>query len=117
MEKTWFYKAWMYRLCEDERIIGMDLDCEVRGSLQPVFDLVGERIAMAPDQPIGEYQKYFLPGIYFNSGLIGVSRDNPLLETWENETLQKHPHFRGDQEILNFVLYTGRDVEVVELPE
>ncbi|NIP96010.1 MAG: hypothetical protein GWO24_22265, partial [Akkermansiaceae bacterium] len=112
--EAWFYKAWMFRLCNQKKLIGIDLDCEVRGSLQPIFDLIGDRIVLAPDCPMGEYAKVFVPGIFFNSGVVGVSRDNPLLATWEEETLRKHPHFRSDQEILNFVLYQG-GVEVVAL--
>lgn len=95
---AWFKKPLACLSSPFERSLWLDLDCEVRGNLAPLFELAEHPsgIAMARDS-------FEVPGIY-NSGVIAFRRDLPLLHDWARASFEQNHTFRGDQELLSYLI-------------
>lgn len=114
---TWFYKPFAIRQSQKKRVVFCDLDCEVRGSLLPLFHWCKEGITLGQDlHPVGRHRKLFREGCYFNSGLIAVDPKADIIRQWGDEIERLHGIMRSDQEILNLTLYE-QETLVVSLPE
>lgn len=114
---AWFHKPFAIAISPFARTVFCDLDCEIRGDLEPLFTWCEQGIVLGEDPfPIGKYRKLFRIGNFFNSGLIGVRKESEVIQKWCDETIQLHDGFRSDQEILNLVLHE-QEMNVVVLPE
>ena len=103
---TWFKKPLACLLSPFQRTIWLDLDCEVRGALLPLFRY---SFAMAKDQL--QPQNY----INYNSGVIAFHRNHPLLRDWADGCLRLHRDFRGDQEVLSYLI-ANKKAKIAILP-
>ena len=93
------------------------LDSEIRGNLSPIFPLGDQGLVLGNDlYPIGIGRKLFRENCYYNSGLIGVHHNSPILSQWCSETLKLHETRRSDQEILNLMIYES-EATIIELPD
>ena len=118
MPKAWFYKPVNFVMCKAQEILAMDLDTEVRESLTPVFELIGDHPVAAQDPIIfRRYRHLFQPGRYFNTGVLGAPADHPLILEWGKAVWARHTEFRGDQELFNLALYERPGAQITELPE
>ncbi len=117
LASTWFYKPFAVSNSPFDYTVFSDLDCEIRGNLSPIFSWSQHGLVLGNDLfPLGNSRKLFRERFYYNSGLIGVKRDNPILDRWCDETEKIHDVFRSDQEILNLVIYES-EAKIVELPK
>lgn len=118
-DKAWYLKPFAMRLSPFPRTLYIDMDCEVRCSVTPLFQTPRDYLLIAKDKYLMfEVRALFEPDCYFNSGVIGYSNSRAitsLLDAWCDLIIQQHKRFRGDQEILNLLLYTQLNT-VVELP-
>jgi hypothetical protein len=91
----------------------LDMDCEVKGSLDPIFHLMalGGEIALAQDAYKGLMQ---WPGeVNYNAGVIAFRKNAPILSQWV-EALSQH-ELPGDQEYLCRAIHLNQ-TEVMEIP-
>lgn len=103
---AWFKKPLACLSSFFERSIWIDLDCEVRSSLAPLFKLSCP-IAMALEASHHQIKDY-------NTGVIVFNRDLSLLHEWKERCLQENHLFRGDQDVLRAIIHE-KNVPITEL--
>ena len=89
-DTPWFKKAFGCLQSTFKKSLWLDTDCEVRGSLKPLFDLpAGHEFSAAIDR--GTPQKWYdaLPKdmVVFNSGTLVFSHGEPVIQKWALMTL------------------------------
>ena len=102
--------------------IWLDLDCRVRGNLEPLFNLLknGAEIGMRkePDEVQATHKKkgFLLPNeINYNSGVIPYRKDAKILREWTNQIRENSGEFIFDQHAFSRALHLNQ-TPVVELP-
>jgi hypothetical protein len=108
--EKWFYKPYALQQTPFDEAIWVDLDCEVTGSLTPIFQKIHthSKMTLAKEHGLNEEETY-------NSGVIGYHRDSPLLALWTELCFHHNDRFLGDQDVLSFII-NSENVEVAELP-
>jgi len=98
-----------------EHTLWLDTDCEVRGNLDPVFDIVATSGAIVICEETEETQAFdreqgniFPDEILFNSGVIGFVRGSAYIMEWAGATLSKHGSYWGDQDLLSRLIYENK---------
>ncbi len=93
---AWFKKPLACLQSPFDKSIWIDLDCEIRGSLKPLFELCGENLAIARD---------FIPeNPVYNSGVFAFKKGLRLIEKWADACFERNHEFRGDQDVLNALI-------------
>lgn len=105
---AWFKKPFACLASPFERSLWIDIDCEVRGAVAPLFDYPG--LAMAKDQIALN-----LPYPVYNSGVLLFRRGEKWIADWAEEAKRRHDQFRGDQELLSWMIAQKKG-QVTELP-
>ncbi len=107
----WFYKPFALLQTPFKETIWLDLDCEVLGSLTPLFHKLSRcsQIALAQDNR-GSFEE-----VGYNSGVILYHANSPLLADWASFCQRKNDLFLGDQEALTYLIQTER-VDITQLP-
>ena len=100
-----FYKPFALQQTPFKETLWIDLDCEIQGSLAPLFSKVHaySRIALAQD------------GEEYSTRVIAYHKNSPLLSHWSDLCRSLNDRFLGDQEALTFLIQS-QEIEVAELP-
>jgi hypothetical protein len=96
----WFCKPFAMLLSSFETTLWMDLDCEVRGSLEPLFD----HLHPASDMSLisdPEREKIY------NSGVVLFRKHSRLLKEWAEQCLGKSDQCLGDDYVLSPLIESG----------
>ncbi len=98
----WFKKPVGLLHSPFETTLWIDLDCEVRSSLNHIFSLVesSQKIGMARDQFDGLSGK----NVIYNSGVLGFPFHSPLILKWAEKTIHENALFMGDQDVISSLL-------------
>ena len=94
-----------------ETTIWLDLDCEVKKNLNPLFLKAQKNgFAIAKEAPLGQefYKKFYLKKeqeIIYNSGVIAYQKYSDIISNWTKKTLLENHLFFGDQDILSRIIY------------
>lgn len=114
---TWFKKPLAFLQSPYEKGIWLDLDCEVLGSLEPLFEKLdgSTQMALVRDYSCDHLPK-FDPCIRYNGGVVAFQRGSPVIEKWADGAKTKNHLFGGDDPLLSHMINTHR-VEIAELPE
>ena len=106
----WFKKPFACLASPFTSSIWIDLDCEVRGSLTPLFGTQSPHFAIAAES--NACQQLFQSNgithadeITYNSGVVAYTKDHPILLSWIEEILQNNHLHIGDQNALSRVLW------------
>lgn len=104
---AWFKKPFACLQSPFDRTIWFDLDCEIRGAVDSLFNYP---FAVARDykQPPSDYP-------IFNGGVIAFHRDHPLLKDWAEHCRLLHGQFRSDQEVLSYLI-AEKKADITILP-
>ncbi len=110
----WFKKPFGFLQTPFRRTVWIDLDCEIRGSIAPLFEYANLEpgLAMILD-PCDSLADYSYP--IYNSGVVPFCRGIPLIIDWAIECIKKNGKFRGDQEILSSLI-AKRKIRMNVLP-
>ena len=108
----WLQKPFVFASTPFERTLWLDLDCEVRTSLSPIFSMLDKDVELVIGEEPPPLQQGLLtlgltlPGeVTYNSGVVAYHKNATFLHKWQEETLlQGHIHI-GDQEALSRVLF------------
>lgn len=120
--KEWFKKPFAFASSPFTKTLWLDLDCEVRGELGPLFSFCSSplEIAMAKEPEV--FQKAFehfgfsLPGeTIYNSGVVIYYPQNPVIRLWANEAYHQNHLYLGDQEALSRILFK-ENLSIRDLP-
>jgi len=110
--KGWFKKPFACLQSPYRRTVWLDLDCEVLGPLNELFNACEHPsgIALAKDRapPPSPFPIY-------NSGVIVFQKDLSLLQEWAKQSLKNNGAFRGDQDLLSKILF-DQNLPIYELP-
>ncbi len=109
---AWFKKPLACLKSPFERTVWIDIDCEVRAPITPLFQYADSPsgFAMAKEQvdPSKAFQIY-------NSGIIVFRQNHPLLKEWADLCLTRSGQFRGDQEAFSHMI-AERKIGIDEVP-
>ena len=108
--KHWFAKPSLLLQSPFDTTIWIDIDCEIRSSIEPLFDLYQNQFAIAQDSPISQSNSKQLGLIYsdetlYNGGVIAYDKNAPLLKAWIDEIKANHHLYFSDQEALSRIIY------------
>jgi len=108
---AWFKKPLACLQTPYETSIWMDLDCEVKGSLTPIFSL-----PLSPSG-ISLAKEYHTPGHFdnVNSGVILFQKGISIIEDWARESLEENHAYVGDQDIL-YALILKKQIPIGDFP-
>ncbi|HRQ87545.1 MAG TPA: hypothetical protein PLA50_02035, partial [Bacteroidia bacterium] len=102
---AWFHKPLAIEASPFTNLLFLDLDCEVRGALNDALQWCQDGLVLGQDlHPPNAYGKLFRRDHFYNSGLIAVRRDHPVIALWRDAVRELHQVMRGDQEILNLTI-------------
>ncbi len=111
----WFKKPFALHRSTYQRTVWIDLDCQVRGSIAPLFALnLGEaQIAVAPepdDSQLLNLQRSIISAgqTMYNAGVVVCQRGSKLIDLWVEKTLTENAHFCSDQQLLVHLLHSER---------
>jgi hypothetical protein len=115
-EKKWkkshFLKAFALLQSPYQRTLWLDIDCEVRGNIAPLFPLAenpaGMALALGSEiKHEGNLLKgYIKPGEHaYNSGVIVFKRDCQIIKLWAQAVCDNEQYFQGDQYLLTRIIY------------
>lgn len=107
----WFKKPFACLLAPFRNTLWIDLDCEVRGSLEGAFALAKDYSGISCAKESND----ILCKDGFNSGVVLFKRGLDLIKTWAQEALLSNHQFAGDQDIL-CALIRKDCIPVAELP-
>ncbi len=107
----WLQKPLAMQKTPFDRTLWIDLDCEIIGSITPLFQKIHSHsgIAMAKE-PSNEGEE-----VSYNSGVVVFQRESPLIQKWAEVCLKENHRFIGDQPAINFLIREN-EVEIAELP-
>lgn len=111
--KGWFKKPHAFLKTPYAKTIWLDLDCQIRGSIKPLFELSLHEagIAIAREnkfwQELNLSYNILLPDEQmYNSGVVVFEKNSPIIQEWAKQSLdQNHLHY-GDQQLLVRILHT-----------
>ncbi|MBS0620081.1 MAG: hypothetical protein JSS61_01300 [Verrucomicrobia bacterium] len=109
--KTWFRKPFGLLHSRYQQTLWVDLDCEVLGSLEGLFNEAKEELAIVREE---KAEHLFQP--VYNGGVILFEHGTPLIQEWTRAAATKSHLFWGDDPVLSDVIHQ-MDAKIVELPE
>ncbi len=90
----------------------LDLDCEVRACLSPLFEQIVNKdaILICPEhidiqERLRKQGELAEDEFIFNSGVIGFTKGSSYILQWAQSTLKEASHHLGDQNLLSKLLY------------
>lgn len=93
-----------------DQTIWSDLDCEITGSVTPLFQKIHPHSGVA----ISSEEGSIFEEVRYNSGVVAFNRDGSLIEKWAGACLSLNDRFFSDQDVLGFLLQ-NEDIEVSEI--
>ena len=119
----WFNKPFALLAAPFEQGLWLDVDCEVLGNLEHIFDYIqpisGIALMAEHEQFQIKYQNAgrHLPGeVIYNSGVIAYHRNSALLKKWADNCVLHNHRFVTDQDVLTHLIFTEKHL-IGELPE
>lgn len=109
---AWFQKPFACLHSPYKRTLWIDLDCQVRQSVAPIFDSCdnshGISMVEEHDLILKEHRNdnlIFADETEYNSGVISFQHGIPLIQEWAKMCIEENKNHRGDQEVFSRLLY------------
>ena len=109
---AWFKKPLACLKSPFDRTLWIDVDCEIRGSLTPLFEYASKSVGFAM---AFEQNPYSANYPLYNSGVIAFQKNHQLLHLWAEWSMNKNRLFRGDQEIFSYIVHEQK-IKIDEIP-
>lgn len=94
--KAWFSKPFALQNSPYERTVWIDLDCQVRQSIAPLFPYTIDKNADGFSVVLIEHEQNH----YQNSGVLAARRHSPVTHAWAENARTKNHLFQGDDDLL-----------------
>jgi hypothetical protein len=111
----WFQKPFACLHSPYQKSLWLDLDCQVRRSLEPLFSQPENEWGLSlveESHPVQENHRQAgmrLPDeVEYNTRVILFQQEAPLLQEWSHLCLERNLNLRGDQEALARLLHEKR---------
>lgn len=112
-KRNWFKKPFAMLGCPFNKVAWLDLDCEIRGKINPLFEYAKKgRIAVTLDP----HNPWVKTRNCVASGIVVAEHGNTLIERWATSCLRPN-RLRGDQEVLNSLIHDDRNKIAIMPPE
>jgi hypothetical protein len=115
LRSTWYKKPFAMLLSPYQQTIWLDLDCQVRGSLRPMFDYCNNKGGFAAaiehevSQEINLQRNIIQPGqLMYNTGVIVLKKGSTLLKEWTERTRDNNHLHCSEQQLMAFILNSGK---------
>lgn len=108
---AWFKKPSACLLSPYDLTLWIDIDCEVCGSLEPIFDLKNKAFDLAIARE--DFHKEWRP--LYNSGVMLFRKNSPFLTQWHDRCRIDNGIVMGDQDVLTQLIVEG-SIDVHEIP-
>jgi lipopolysaccharide biosynthesis glycosyltransferase len=112
---AWFKKPFACIQSPYSKTIWIDLDCQVRKSLTPLFSFSENQYGMSMAQEPEYIMKHhrdtgeLLEGeIEYNSGVISFKHGSSLIQAWAKNCLESNENLRGDQEVFSRFIFENK---------
>lgn len=110
--RSQFMKPFAMLLSPYQRTLWLDVDCEIRGNLAPLFPFAGNPAGMALAHGSEKKHLYRIKRGFikqgefaFNSGVIVFLRNCQIIKLWAHAVCDYDGNYIGDQDILTRVIY------------
>ena len=114
---TWFKKPFALLESSYEQGIWIDLDCEILGSLDALFEEFDPTLELALVRAYDcDHLPKLDPNICYNGGVVVFKHGSSIIESWAENAVTKNHLFGGDDPLLSHVICEHQH-EVQELPE
>ncbi|MFA5250931.1 MAG: hypothetical protein WC371_05940 [Parachlamydiales bacterium] len=116
----WFRKPLAMLKTIFEKTLWLDLDCQVKGPLGPLFECLQDRVGCVREPlevQLERWQNGFQKKgeILYNSGVILYPHGSFLMLKWAEEAVKSAQLFIGDQEMLSRLIFQTA-APILELP-
>lgn len=109
---AWFKKPFACLKSPFERTLWIDIDCEIKGPITPLFSYASQPLGLAMAREQLDFSK---PYPAYNSGVIAFRGPHPLLQEWAESCLELHSQFRADDDVFAFLL-SQKGLQIDEIP-
>jgi hypothetical protein len=120
---AWFKKPFACLYSPFPLTLWIDLDCQVRGSLAPMFNCLGfgAEIAIRREsdsvQELHQKLEFLLPGeVNYNSGVIAFRKNGSIVQQWIEQSIQYNDQHLGDQQALSRAIFV-HNPSLIDLPD
>ncbi len=110
--KQLFLKPFALLQTPFDQSIWIDLDCEITGSISPLFQKIHPHSGVA----LSYERERASEDVRYNTGVIAFMKDSSLIEKWAAACLKYNDRFFSDQDILGFLIHIEA-IEVAELSD
>ena len=110
--EVWFKKPFACLKSPFDYTLWIDIDCEIRGSIAPLFQYAKTPTGFAVAKEQLDFSK---PYQAYNSGVIAFRKDHPILLSWAKACLKMNRKFRGDDDVLAYMLFE-EGIGIEEIP-
>ncbi len=119
----WFKKPISMLLSPYNHTIWIDLDCEIKRDLEPLFETFqkGMEVAVVPE-PHASLMHFEVMGLIspgqklFNCGVLLFEHGSYIMARWAQKILQDNSKFAGDSDLFSSLI-SSEMLEIFELPE
>lgn len=108
---TWYKKPFALLLSPYKRTVWLDLDCQLRGSIQPMFELCENEGGFAaasehqPSQMLNLERGMIAPGqTMFNAGVLVFHQNSKIVKEWAERSIDQNRIHCSDQQLLATIL-------------
>lgn len=111
---AWFKKPLAFLQTPFRRSLWLDLDCEIRNSIQKLFEYADSKSGIGL---VHDFDNILSDLSYpmYNSGVVPYRRNLPLIIEWARNCLEKNADFSGDQEVLSHMI-AMKKIAIAEMP-
>ena len=113
LRKQWFKKPFACLQSRYATGIWIDLDCEILGPLEPLFEC--NDLALVRDYKTSHLPKSD-PNVYYNGGVIVFQHGASMIKKWAEEAVALNHLFAGDDYLLSHLIHAFQ-VNVIDLPD
>jgi hypothetical protein len=110
--ENWFRKPFALLQTPFEKTLWVDLDCEVLGSVSPIFHKIHSHSGIA----VSRERSLTIEEAGYNSGVIAYRKESPLLKLWAEACFHCNDKWLGDQDVLSFLIHR-EEIEIIELSD
>lgn len=109
--QSWFKKPFALLQTPYKRTLWLDLDCEVLGPLDRMFDFCTPNVvALARETEAAhsherEQEQLLKDEVLYNSGVIVYQKNAPLIQCWAQAVKALNGEFWGDQQLLSRLIF------------
>lgn len=119
----WFKKPFAMAQSPYQRTIWLDLDCEVKANLGPLFETCENAtgFAIAPEPEFSQ-ERWLQQGLLqpgernYNAGVVVFKENSAVFPKWTNVIREKNRFFVGDSDLLAHIVNSER-FSICELPQ